>query len=244
MIKLALATASLMTGALSGCVNWDNSVDMQIGAAATETVQVAEFTRLGVAGPYDVTVTQGDEFAIQVDGPQNVIDHTEFLVEGGTLQIRTMKSDGDRISWEGGDPKVTVSITAPMIEAASIAGSGSIDIDNVEVTRFSGEIAGSGDITVAQLSAENASFEIAGSGDVRAAGTTERLTVEIAGSGAFENPDMNAEEADISIAGSGDVAANVTGSADISIAGSGDVNITGGAQCSISKVGGGDVNCS
>ncbi|MCM8557876.1 head GIN domain-containing protein [Sphingomicrobium sediminis] len=244
MIKLALTTATLMTGALSGCINWNDGVEMQIGNPGEETVQVAEFTKLGVAGPYEVIVTQGDSFSVQASGPQNVIDHTEFRVENGELKIRTERPDGDSISWEGGDPKVTITITAPSIEAASIAGSGSIDIDNVEVTRFSGEIAGSGDIRVAQLSAENASFEIAGSGDVQAAGTTQRLTVEIAGSGAFENPDMNAEEADISIAGSGDVAANVTGEADISIAGSGDVNITGGAKCSISKVGGGDVVCS
>ena len=245
MIKLATAAIPLLAGAISSCIGVvsDDNVDMKVGEDVTQSVQVEEFTRLAVAGPYEVVVMPGKEISIEAEGPANVIQYTDFSVEDGRLRIRPRKNDGSSIRWDG-DASTLIRITSPSLRGASIAGSGFIQIDQVTGDSFDGDVAGSGDLRIQNLKVASADFDIAGSGDIRANGSAERFSIEIAGSGSFENPELNAQEADVSIAGSGDVAANVTRTVAVSIAGSGDVNITGGAKCTVSKVGSGDVNCS
>ncbi|WP_265569751.1 head GIN domain-containing protein [Sphingomicrobium nitratireducens] len=244
IMKTFASMAALMTGALGGCVDMGgDSVDMSVGAATSQVVQVEGFDRLEVAGPYDVTVTPGDALGLTADGPENVIRFTEFKVEDGKLTIRPMKKEGDRIRWEG-NAVVKIAITGAMLKAAGIAGSGDIDIAQVSGDRFDGDIAGSGSLMVRQLAVKTAEFDIAGSGDMAMAGTADSIDVDIAGSGSFAANELVSKAAQVEIAGSGDVATSVTDTADISIAGSGDVAISGGAKCTVSKAGSGNVVCS
>ncbi|MCJ8190968.1 head GIN domain-containing protein [Sphingomicrobium aestuariivivum] len=242
-------TIALMSGAISTCMgNLDiidgDDVSIEPGRVVTETVQVADFSDLVVAGAYNITVVPGEDIVVTAEGGENIIRHTEFDVEDGTLEIKTRRdADGKRVSWDGNN-KIDIRITHPNIEGASIAGSGSVQIAEASGSRFDGSIAGSGDLRIDSLTATSADFSVAGSGDIYASGKVSRLDISIAGSGGFENPELEAESADVSIAGSGDVAAIVTGAADVSIIGSGDVVFTGGAECTVSKAGSGDVTCS
>lgn len=241
MIKTFTATLMMTTGALGSCMSSD-SIDMEVGPKTTETVQVASFDSLEVAGPYTVTVVADGDRSIEAEGPANVIENTEFVVEDGELTIRPKKKDGQHIDWKG-NANVTVRINGVMLKAAGIAGSGDISIDKVAGDSFDGTIAGSGDLKLASLAVKRGEFSIAGSGDVEAAGTADALEVDIAGSGGFAGSGLESKTAEISIAGSGDVSTRATETADISIVGAGDVYIAGGAKCTISKAGSGDVNC-
>ena len=78
---------------------------------------------------------------------------------------------------------VTVYVTAPALEAASIGGSGDMRIDRIQAARFAASIAGSGDLEIGALQAREADFSIAGSGGIRAAGRAEQAEISIAGSG-------------------------------------------------------------
>ena len=232
-----IASAALMLGACH------YSAAADTGPAIHRGYQVASFTGLEVAGPYEVNVHTGPAPSVQASGSEKALDQMTVEVKDGTLQIGSVRHGGFHWGWSH-HGQVVLDVTVPALEAASIAGSGEINVDRVNGARFKGDVAGSGDLKLAAVDAGDVELSIAGSGGVHAAGKAKNVKYDIAGSGDIDASGLAAETAAISIAGSGGVKGHATGTANVSIMGSGDVEMTGGAKCSISKAGSGDVRCS
>jgi hypothetical protein len=227
--------------ALAGC-HWSaaDAESRDAGPKVSRTYQVAGFSKIEVAGPYDVQVVTGRQPGVSATGGENLLNETEVVVEGDELKIRPKKHKGFHWSWHSGTAQFTV--TAAALRAASIAGSGGITVDKVSGD-FDGDVAGSGDLKLDSVAGGNVKLSIAGSGGIVAAGNAQNVDIDIAGSGDVDAKSLAARTAAVSIAGSGGVDAHATETADVSIMGSGDVKLTGGARCKISKMGSGDVTC-
>lgn len=241
---LKAGTIVLLSGAISTCADFvdEDRIEIETGPSITRTIEAQDFDRLAINGSYDVIVVPGETAAIEMVGPENIVNKTRFDFEDGLLTISPRDNDGLIIRWADGS-KTEIRITSPGIRETTILGSSDVRMEAYEGEDFLATIKGSGDLNVGKLAAGTAAFEIQGSGDVYAAGTAERLDVAVAGSGDLALRDLAATTADIAIAGSGDVVANVSDEADVSIAGSGDVVVDGGATCNISKAGSGDAVC-
>jgi len=227
----------------SGCNFSSDAAARDAGRAVDRTYQVGAFDRITVAGPYDVTVKTGGQPGVVAHGGEAVLAETDIVVEDGVLKIMPKKKNGIRFNW-GKDSKVRVEVSVATLRAATIAGSGKIEIDRVAGGDFAGKVAGSGDLGIARMDAGKVEVGVAGSGNVRAAGKARSLDVSIAGSGDVDLSALDVVSAEVSIAGSGNVRARATGTAAVSIMGSGDVEISGGAKCAVSKKGSGEVRCS
>ena len=213
------------------------------GATVQRQYPVGTFQSIEVAGPYDVEVRTGGAPSVTASGPEKLLERLVVEVKGDKLLIHPRKENGFRWSSSSGIAKIQV--TAPMIRAAAIAGSGGISVDRVSGQDFDGSIAGSGDLRLGQLDVQSLKLSIGGSGGVEvASGQARRADYSIAGSGGIDTKGVRAETASISVAGSGSVTGQATRDASVSIMGSGDVELTGGAKCSISKMGSGDARCS
>jgi len=237
----------LMTTAIAvlacGCNFSDNAEARDAGPAVDRTYQIGAFDRITVAGPYEVTVKTGGQPGVVAHGGAAILAETDIVVENGELQIKPKKKNGMRWNW-GRDGRVRVEVSAAALRSATIAGSGTVQVDRVAGGDFEGEVAGSGDLGIGHIDAGKVALAIAGSGNVRAAGKARALDVSIAGSGDVDLSGLEVVAADVSIAGSGNVRARATGNAAVSIMGSGDVEIQGGAKCAVSKNGSGNVRCS
>ena len=230
--------------ALAGGCNFSNNAEARdAGPAVDRTYQVGAFDRITVAGPYEVTVKTGGQPGVVAHGGEAILTETEIVVENGELTIGPKDKKSMRFNW-GKASKVRVEVSAAALRGATIAGSGTVQIDRVAGGDFEGEVAGSGDLGIGQMDAGKVAMAIAGSGNVRAAGKARALDVSIAGSGDVDLSGLEVVAADVSIAGSGNVRARATGTAAVAIMGSGDVEISGGAKCNVSKQGSGDVRCS
>ena len=214
------------------------------GPTTSRNYQVGNFEEVEVAGPFDVTIRTGANPSVRATGSEKMIERLVVEVKGNKLSIHPRREKG----WFGGwnfRGKGQIAITVPMIRAATLAGSGGLDIDRVRGDRFEGQIAGSGDLRVGAVEVGSLKLGIAGSGAANAgSGRARSAEYEIAGSGGVDARGIAAEDLKVSIAGSGDVKAQASRSADVDIAGSGDVEVTGGATCSVSKAGSGNVRCS
>jgi hypothetical protein len=206
------------------------------GAGNTRTFAATDFTVVDLRGADDVDVRVGPGFSVRADGDAAVLDRLKISKEGATLRIGRIRGQSS-----GGEARIFV--TMPRMTAATIAGSGDMTVDRVQVADFKGAGAGSGGLSVAALEAERADLSLAGSGDIRIGGTAKQLKVNIAGSGDVDAGGLKAREAEVSIAGSGSVRADVEGPAKVSVMGSGDVDLGGKAQCMTSKMGSGSVRC-
>jgi hypothetical protein len=227
--------AALLAGALALLAGCGGSQ----AEPARRDFQVGGFDRITLAGSPDVVVAVGGRPSVRAEGDADAIERLEIAVVDGALRIGMRPGSG---SW-GGHRGVTVHVTVPALQAASIEGSGDMRIDRVEGPRFVGQIGGSGDLDVAALRVGEASFAVRGSGAIRAAGAAARATLSVAGNGDLSLGGFEAGDAVISLAGSGDIVLRATRTAAIQLNGSGDVTIAGPARCTITKTGSGDVRC-
>jgi hypothetical protein len=232
----------LAAAALAGC---HVEVGKGGGPNGSMTYNVANFSAIEVAGPYDVEVRTGSNQSVAATGSEWLLKHTVLEVDNGKLLIRPENNHSFfHFGW-GHHGKAQFVVTVPQLSGASIAGSGGIKVDKVSGNAFQGEIAGSGGLDLASVEVQSLKLSIGGSGGIKAgAGHAKKADYEIAGSGGIDAGGIVAEQAKVSIAGSGSVKANATATADVDVMGSGDVNVTGGAKCTVTKAGSGNVRCS
>lgn len=240
MTRLTILAAAVAL--LSGCGIVQAESRTEAGPTGTRAFSVRGFDRVSLRGSDNVVVRVGSAESVTATGPQEVLDRLKIEVVDGELRIGREKGNWS-FGWSSDRQPTTVTVTAPRLRGASVAGSGDMQVDNVIVPSFEGDIAGSGNLAIASLRADAASISIAGSGDASVRGEAKSLDISIAGSGDVAAQDLKADRAKISIAGSGDVRAYVSGEADVSIVGSGDVVLGGSPRCRTSKMGSGDVRC-
>ncbi len=208
--------------------------------AGNRVFQVGAFDRVSLAGSFNLVVTPGAVHAVREEGDPELLERLEVEVDGSTLEVRTRNSWG----WNGGSRgTATVYVTAPVIEAARLAGSGDLRVAEARGRAFSGAIAGSGTMSVDRLETDSVDFAVSGSGDVRAAGRARSAQLQISGSGDADLSRLALNTASVRIAGSGDARVQATERAAVTIAGSGSVDVQGGARCTIQKAGSGEVRC-
>ena len=212
------------------------------GPVTTKSYALTGFTEVKVAGPDDVTIRQGDAFAISAKGPQAVLDRLEIEVDGPTLSIGR-KREGFSFS-DRGDDDVEITITMPRLSKVRLTGSGTIDADSVDGDAVEAVVTGSGDLKIAKLTGKRADVSVSGSGDIEiGGGTVGAGEYSVTGSGDIDADGLVAETLEVSVTGSGNVEAQATGTADVGIMGSGDVTLSGGAKCSSRQMGSGSVTC-
>lgn len=233
---------SLFPLALAACTMGNaNEAEVQpSGVDGNRSFAASGFDKVALRGPDRVIVKVGPAMSVSAVGDTAILDRLEIEVVDGTLRVGRKESQG--IGWRKGG-EATVTVTLPALTAASVAGSGDMDVDRAQAASFDASIAGSGNLRIASLTADSASINVAGSGDARIAGQAQSVDVAIAGSGDVDLAGLKSERAGIAIAGSGNVRAGVTGEAEVSILGSGNVEISGGAKCTVSKLGSGEVRC-
>jgi hypothetical protein len=241
MHKAIAVALAAMAVSMSGCARGDISGP---GAIVDRSYNVGNFDKIDLAGAYDADVRTGPAVSVHARGGENILDRLIVEVEGGELKIHPKEHMGFHWGW-GKNEHVQLTITVPALSAASLAGSGAINIDKVQGNNFEGTVAGSGGLSVGNLDVQTLKLSIAGSGNAKAAGgRTRSAEYEIAGSGGVDAGGVQAEQLKVSIAGSGDVKAHATGAANVDIMGSGDVDVAGGAHCTVTKAGSGSVRCS
>jgi hypothetical protein len=240
MRRYLIPASTAIALAAAGCHFSADGEEREVGPKVDRTYQVGAFSKIEVAGPYEVKVVTGGAPGVRARGGENLLNETEVVVDGDTLEIRPKKHRGFHWNWTHGTAEFTV--TAAVLRAAAIAGSGGITVDKI-AGDFEGDVAGSGDLRLPSVTGGKVKMSIAGSGGITAAGKADSVDIGIAGSGDVDAKGLVSRTADVSIAGSGNVAAHATETADVSIMGSGDVDLTGGAKCTISKAGSGNVHC-
>ncbi|GAA0485030.1 head GIN domain-containing protein [Parasphingorhabdus litoris] len=209
----------------------------QIGTTATNP---GEFDGVTLAGPDNVVFTTGSDFSIRAEGKSDTLEQLRYKITDGQLKIGREKNGG---MWSGDYNGATVYVSAPSLKSAKLAGSGDMQVDNMNGENAKISVAGSGNVDVAALETASLTTKVAGSGDVSIAGTADEVTISVAGSGDISGKKLKAENATIKVAGSGDVSLSSDGAVEATVVGSGDIRIHGDAVCKTKSRGSGDITC-
>lgn len=151
------------------------------GSAVTETRTVAPFTGVRIEGSGTAIISQGAQQNVEVTGYQNLVPIFRTTVSNGVL---VLKFDDD---YNIRNNNIETRITIPVLNYASINGSGTIRINNFNGASLEAEINGSGDIYAVNDTYASARLRINGSGTIHGRElTTANANTEISGSGRID----------------------------------------------------------
>ncbi len=238
--RIYLSTVILLVAVLvSGC---GFQVVTGSGNVVSETRQVGDFSRFTLAGIGDVYFTQAENVSVRVEAEDNLIPYFEIAVHGDTLTIG-LKSEYMGINLHPIRP-IKFYVTAPRLDAVTLAGSGNIFTGDVTTTDFRIDLLGSGDISTGKLDAASLDIKLSGSGNISLDSLlVNNVTTTIAGSGNIRMDTLGADTISSSIVGSGKITVSgMVTEQHIEILGSGDYYGSGlqSESASVRVVGSGD----
>jgi len=222
-MKKALLFSALITLFFISCD--EDDIYTGEGPIITQALSLQDFSAIEALGTMEVVIREGAEQKVEVTGHANIIDRLETTVSNGLWKIKL--KDG---SYRNAD--LSFSIVIPELNAASIEGSGEIDInDFTSIENVFLGIIGSGDIQLdANTGCENLVIQIEGSGNVRANSEftdLKNVDLEIIGSGSLEGFSLQADQVAVNIVGSADCSVTAHVSLNVDIDGSGTVSYKG-----------------
>ncbi len=233
--QIALPAIALLSVMLSGCEGGDVEINGQKGVPLSE-IEIAgpPPSNVFLASGDNVVLTEGDTFAIKVEGSDT--DSLRFVRDQEVIGIT-------RVDGWNGKADATIRITMPAPKEIIIGGSGTVKAPSL-ASEADINIGGSGTVEFDKFAGQTLGINIGGSGTVRGAGTTKELEILIGGAGEIEMPGLKADKAEVTIGGSGDVAFASDGTVDANIGGAGDIKVTGSAKCTVNAFGSGTLTCS
>jgi hypothetical protein len=168
----------------------------------SEDRNVTNFDKVNFELDGKVVITTGNEYKVTLTGEQNYVYNVMTLVENGTLTLKTENLLNGKFAGE----QVVVYITMPDVAGITVAGTGSVYVENPLVTdKLVARITGSGDIYLQEIYADKGSCRISGSGslNVTSNGLIPKFKVRLTGSGSFNAPSVNVDKLSSSITGTG-----------------------------------------
>jgi hypothetical protein len=167
------------------------------GAAASAARTVAPFTGVELAGSNNVVIRVGRPQSVTVRADTNLLNRVTTVVRDGRLVIGNMSG-----SFTTRSP-MSVTITAPKLDALILSGSGNVDVSGLASSRLT--------------------VKLLGSGNVSASGAARTLVVTIVGSGTAQLRQLTARDVQATVSGSGEIGLTAIDSLDARIPGSGTI---------------------
>ena len=210
------------------CLNGNYKVE-------TEVREVSSFDDIISEGSYEINVTLGDKNEVVVEAESNLLYYIQTRVEGNDLVIKTRTSRCIDANYP-----IVITIITTNLEKITLAGSGIITCNNINVPELEVDLIGSGLIDIT-AEIEYLDARIAGSGDIHLVGHAIESDLNIAGSGSVRGYNFEHDNCFATISGSGNMYVFVNELLDIRITGSGSISYLGNPEINASITGTGTI---
>ena len=198
-VGIAFFAAKSAFGDLRDIGGRDKSKDV------TQTLDLAGFDRIDIAGVFEVDVTVGGDFAVTVSGAPDQMDRLDATVENGVLKLDQDEIRFGKNRWR--NQGMSAPISLPSLNGFDLAGVADGDVTGIDAEDFRVDIAGVGDLTLT--------------------GSCGRFDAQVSGVGDLNAKGLECREVDIDVSGVGSAAVFASESVDASVSGIGSVDIYG-----------------
>ena len=158
--------ASLALGCSRGLLNRVHGS----GNRKSEERKVASFTSIVTDGAFDITVVSQKQYALEIEGDDNILPMIATDVSGNVLHIK------NRSGYSVSQP-IKITISVPNLEAVSSNGAGRIKIADLKNDRFE--------------------LDVNGAPSLEASGETKFLKIKANGAGNIDTHRLRATKADV-----------------------------------------------
>jgi Putative auto-transporter adhesin, head GIN domain len=173
------------------------------GHVITSPRAVGSFVGVELQGAAELNVVVGGRTAVSVRGDDNIVKIVDTTVRRGMLVI----SEHNR-SFTTHVP-LTVTVTTPVLDTATLAGAGTMRIERIRSARFTATFGGAGWLELA--------------------GRTRNLVLTLSGAGSADAVNLEAQSATVVVAGTGTARVTARRTLDATVSGTGTIIYGGGA---------------
>jgi hypothetical protein len=219
--KRLLALVLIALFCVSGCIS--GRTVRGSGNVIEEERTVGSFEEVGFGTVGSLIVELGDQERLLIEAEENLMEYIEVDIRGDTLEIG-MTPGVVIVPTEG----VHFYLTVVNLEGVSLSGLGSIELPDLEVTRFEINISGAGDIDLEELAATQLDVNISGLGNLTIEdGEVEEQEINISGGGDYNAGDLESARTEIFLSGLGSATVRVEEYLSVDISGAGSVEYYG-----------------
>lgn len=223
LVKIALALfLALFVSSCAFDINFGDGKKGN-GVVVEEPRDVAdEFTEVLASEGIDVYVTQADEFSINVEADENIIDLIGTDIKDGKLRVHAIENIGRAtknvfVSL----PKVTALETS---SGADLTAQNVIKADKIELEASSGS-----DLQV-ELTASEVTADASSGADIKVSGTTDMLNADASSGADIRARDLLAKRCTADASSGSDISVNVSESLVADASSGADISYTGEAS--------------
>lgn len=206
-LVISLAALAAACGALVVVLrpsHTDNSKQLVgSGHVITSPRTVGAFTGIELQGAAELHVIVGGRTSVSVRGDDNIVKIVDTAVRSGTLFI----SEHNR-SFTTHVP-LTITVATPALDAATLAGAGTMQIERIRAARFTAIFGGAGQLELS--------------------GRTRNLVLTLSGAGSADAVNLEAQSVTVVVAGTGTARVTATRALDATVSGTGTILYGGGA---------------
>lgn len=203
---------------------------------------LTSFEAIEVNADVAVEVVTRAPVSAVASGPQDALDRLSVESRDGKLVIGQRQFAGDD---KRGRPRgpVTVRVNAANLTSATLAGAGSLQIDQLKGQRAMVGLRGPGRLTVGRIATDRLQVAMIGNGTMALGGTAKTAQMTLSGAGAVDAGTLSVDELISDSEGAGDHILRAVRSAAITSRGIGKVVVLGRPVCTVRNVGSGPVTC-
>lgn len=169
----------------------------------TEQREVSDFTGVEVTGVFEVYITQGDTYALEVEAPESHLEYIETVIEDQVLYINyTRRARNLR--------DLTLRITAPDFSYLNASGASSIQgTKKIQAPALRLKVSGASDMELS-LHTDHLSTGISGASSINLSGVATRHDLQVSGVSRVRAYDLETLVTDATTSGTSNVRIRVT----------------------------------
>jgi hypothetical protein len=172
----------------------------------TRTFDLTGFDRIDVAGVYELEVTVGPDFSVEMSGPEEEMNRVETSIEDGVLTLGQRKRERGERRLRRRDG-VEARITMPALHGVDVSGVVEADFTGIVSDEFSVDLSGVGELDLD--------------------GECGALTARVSGVGELDAEGLECKSAMVRVSGVGEAAVYATDAVEAHISGMGEIDIYG-----------------
>lgn len=195
----------------------------------SERRELGEFNRIAMRGVGKMSINQGKEQSVVIEGDKIGVSRISTNVSDGRLVIDIGRDWVEKISagFDFISNDILIKITHKDLQELEVTGAADIEVGEIKTDALELKLIGASNLKVTELKADSLKTEIPGAGKVQVEGKVKDQSVTLAGAGNFSGYKLESETAKVVLSGVGSAQLWVKKELDATIAGVGSVEYYG-----------------
>jgi hypothetical protein len=202
------------------------------GRIVTKAIPVSSFSNLQVGSSFEVNVSFGDQEALTLHIDDNLTDHVDAGVSGGSLHI------GLKPRTSVHDVTLKADVTARSLTSIELSGASRVHLSS-EFSGRSVELTASGASRVdGSLRMDEVDLSLSGASNATLSGNVARLVVSGSGASRLEALELQSTDLEISLSGASEASVSVSGTISAEVSGASNLRYKGSPRFTKKEISG------